>query len=474
MIKHSDVLIIGGGISGLSTAWWLSQKGIKSTLLEKANQPGGLIDTTIQQGYTTDHAASMILNFNSDVTRFISSTDMDRHKKLRNKISTRYIIKNNTLCPVPTTLFGLLFSNFLSGNARLQLMTEAFRPRTKSDSESVANFVRRRLGQEILDLAIDPYVSAVLANDPEQACARSTLPRLTSLEDQFGSITAGIIAKKLIPGRKGLPHEAFAFTDGMKSFVNNLKNNSFADIRVEHEVIAIEPYNEGWRIVSKSNSGEQQFICRQLVFSTPANITAKLLSSTHFELSNLLNKIHYSPIAQVHLGFDRTAFKKPMNGNGFLLPSSSKMPIRGSLWMSNLINNRAPEGKILTSNYLGGASHSKILSQPDDKLTDTTVSTLEKLTQLKQSPEMVRVNKFSQGLPLYHGNYYQLTNDISHYCSKMKGLHLVANYMHGISVRDRIIQAINTTRIITQQLDRASSPISYHSIHSKQSECLTQ
>ena len=454
MIKHTDVLIIGGGISGLSTAWWLAQKRINSTILEQSHTTGGLIGTTQKDGYVTDHAASMILNFNASVTEFISHSGLHNLKVNRNKISQRYILKNSKLQQIPENIRGILFTDLFSFKTRLKLLAEPFRPSAQSSSETVANFIRRRFGQEILDLAIDPYVSAVLACDPEKACARSTLPRLTALERNFGSITAGIIAKKIIPGKKGLPQEAFSFSGGMKTLTDVLSKNSFADINTGHKVLAVEPTKKGYRITSHSNGKEIQYLARQVIFSTPANITSSLLKPVQSELADCLNQIEYAPIAQIHLGFDKAGLNSTLEGNGFLVPGRDKIAIRGSLWMSNIIKHRAPENKLLTSNFIGGACQANALNKSDDHLIDQATAALQKLTGINQTPEMVRVNRHTQGLPLYHGNYYQLIQSIESHARQSTGLHFVANYLHGVSIRDRIIQAKSIADKVSVELNR--------------------
>ncbi|MEE8366151.1 MAG: protoporphyrinogen oxidase [Gammaproteobacteria bacterium] len=462
MTRQSSVLIIGGGISGLSTAWWLSQHGIHSILLEQAKRSGGLIDSTDQDGYLTDHAASMILNFDSNVGRFISESGLQKHRVNRNPVAKRYVLKNSELAEVPVNIREMLCSDLFSLKTRIQMITEAFRCCRRSEWESVAAFIRRRLGQEILDLAIDPYVSAVLACDPEKACARSTLPRLTALENEFGSITAGVLIKKLLPGKRGLPQEAFSFSGGMKTLVDTLAENPLAEIHTGQQVIALEPLKSGWRVTASDNTTELQYQTRHVIFSTPANIACELLKPIHPKLSALLNQIEYAPIAQIHLGFDRDAFSKPLDGSGFLVPSREKTPIRGSLWISNLIANRAPEGKLLTSNFIGGACQADSLKNPDRVLVDQTLSALQNLCGLKGSPEMIRINRHHQGLPLYHGNYHRLTQAINQYEGRCDGLHFVANYLQGISIRDRIIQAKTVAdQISTRMTEGTTSSPAY-------------
>ncbi len=457
MIKHTDVLIIGGGISGLASAWWLSQKGIKSTVLEQSNKTGGMIDTTDQDGYVTDHAASMILNFNKQVTQFLTSSGLQQFRINRNKISNRYVLKNSQLQQIPENIRGILFSDLFSLKTRLKLLSEPFRPRSHSDYETVAEFIRRRLGQEILDLAIDPYVSAVLACDPEKACAQATLPRLTSLEKNFGSFTAGILAKKLVPGKKGLPQEAFSFSGGMKKLTDVLSNNPEADIHTGQTVVAIEPSKNGWRTTARQFNTEYQYLSRQVIFSTPANIASSLLKPVQAELAKLLDQIDYAPLAQIHLGFNKSALTDTLDGNGFLIPSRHKISLRGSLWMSNLLNHRAPENKLLTSNFIGGGCQPEALNKTDDQLIDQTLLTLQKLTNIRQSPEMIRVNRHHQGLPLYHGKYFQLTQAIESQLRASGGLHFVSNYLNGISIRDRIIQAKFVAGRVSDELTHKST-----------------
>jgi oxygen-dependent protoporphyrinogen oxidase len=453
MTRHSDVLIIGGGISGLSAAWWLSQHGVRSILLEAAQRSGGMIDSTDQDGYLTDHAASMILNFDSTVCRFIADSGLQKHRVNRSPVNKRYVLKKGALIEVPINIREMLYSDLFSLKTRIQLITEAFRFGRQPERESVASFIRRRLGQEILDLAIDPYVSAVLACDPEKACARSTLPRLTALESEFGSLTAGVLIKKLLPGKTGLPQEAFSFAGGMKTLTDTLSQNRRTEIHTGQRVVAVEPLKSGWRVTSQDNNSESEFHARHIIFSTPADIASALLKPVEPALSGLLNQIEYAPIAQIHLGFDRRAFSKPLDGNGFLVPSREKIPIRGSLWLSNLVENRAPKGKLLTSNFIGGACQAGALKNTDGILVDQTLSALQKLCGLKGSPEMVRINRHHQGLPLYHGNYHQLTQAINRQASRCNGLHFVSNYLQGISIRDRIIQA----RIVADHINTSTT-----------------
>ncbi len=453
MTKYTDTLIIGGGISGLSTAWWLAQRGIHSVVLEQAQRTGGLIDSTEKGGYLTDHAAAMILNFDHSVEKFLQSSGLSDQRVMRNQISQRYLIKQGKLLSVPNSIVGLMMSDFLSVTARKQLLTEFFKPGRPVQWESVADFVRRRLGREVLELAIDPYVSAVLACDPEKACARSTLPRLTNLEQRFKSLTLGVLLKKLLLGKRGLPQQAFTFAGGMKTLVESLSQNSLCDIHLNQQVGALEPLKNGWRVSYHDGEQDRSISASHIILATPANVAAALLKPVHSELSVMLDQVSYAPIAQIHLGFENSAASHGMRGSGFLVPShETSISVRGSLWMSNLVGKRAPQGRFLTSNYIGGACQPGALEQPDNILVDQSLSALYKLCGLQTDPEMVRINRHAQGLPLYHGQYAALSESILASASKTHGLHIVSNYLNGISIRDRIIQSGKVAAAIAQAL----------------------
>jgi len=196
--QHSDVIVVGAGISGLATAWYLARRGKRVQLLEKDSRPGGKIATHTQQGYTTETSASMMMNFRSEVDQFLIDSNIVDSKVLRtsNVGQNRFLIKDGELYPISMQMKGVFASPFLSWKSRLRLLSEWAVPKSNQLDESVEHFVTRRLGKQLLELAIEPYVAGTLACDAKLASADAVLPRLKMLERQYGSITAGIIVQK--------------------------------------------------------------------------------------------------------------------------------------------------------------------------------------------------------------------------------------------------------------------------------------
>lgn len=446
----TDVLIIGGGISGLATAWWLAQSGVHVEVWEKATRPGGKIKSYHQDGYLTEQAASMIMNFRSDVDVLIKSAGLDQEKESRllDSESKRYLLHEGRLAAMPMTIGGMFMTSLWSSKAKLNLLTEAFKPRRFDENETVTQFITRRFGNEFLEKAMDPFVAGTLASDPDLANAMEVLPRLTTLEKHYGSITAGVIINKLLRRRTARSTETFSFKGGISTLINKILCSPNIHFKGGVDVNNIEKNKHGWSVCGNMLGDELKKTCRQIVLGTPADVTARLLKNTSSEISQLLNGIEYAPLSVVHLGFDKQQVKHKLDSAGFLVPGREKRNITGNLWMSSLFSNRAPEGKTLLSSYVGGARQPHLTRLDDTKTTDCVLADLESILGIKTPPEMVRIDRHAQALPLYHGNYSQRMQALHKALQPHSGLNIVANYKGGVSVRDRIACAQTQAREI--------------------------
>lgn len=450
-MREVDTLIVGGGISGLATAWQLNHLGNNVEVWESDSRIGGKIKTESNCGYITEQAASMVLNFRPEVSQFLQETGLDNHKLLRTPTAKRYLINNGELQEMPMKMAGMLFSPMWTLPGKLRLMLEPFILKGGGEHESVADFIRRRLGNEMLDKALGAYISGTLASDPEKADSYSVLPHLTALERQYGSLTAGIFARKVINKKKAAVTEGFSFQGGMSTLVRELSNQLGSSIHTGLNITDISPYKKGWLVHANSAFGEKSCYAKKLVLSTPAAVTAHLIKSTSIELYNLINDIQYAPVSIVHLGYNRNHIKHEVEGTGFLTPFNEKLKLNGSMWMHSLFSERAPEGQVLLSNYIGGSRHPEIVHQTEQYQVDTVSKELESLLGIKSDPEWMRVNTHFQALPLYHGNYTVRQKEIFKLMKSLPNLHLQANYLGGVSIRDRIVRARELAVYLSKQ-----------------------
>ncbi len=467
-MSELDVLIIGGGISGLSIAQRLTREDACVEVWEKEDHPGGKIQSDNRDGYLTEQAAAMVLNFRPEVNRFITESGLDDCKKPRADTSHRYIVNHGQLNKLPMKLGPMMASGMWSTRGKLRMMLEPFIPKGGSSNETVSEFIIRRLGREVLDKAMGPYVAGPLASDPELANASSILPRLVALEKRYGSIAMGVFVHRILKRKTGTETEAFSFQDGMATLVKSLAYNHGVCFRGGHTVTNLLQTKNGWHVTADTTAGERSVNARQVVLSVPANIAATLLAAHSAELAKLLDDIKYASLVVAHTGFDKTAIKHPLDGNGFLTQSkggsNSKTSLNGCLWMSSLFSNHAPPGKTLLSNYFGGAKNPEAIKLSDDCLINETMKTLAPLLSIHGEPEMVRINRHQQGLPLYHGDYYSRMQQLKKLLTQLPGLHLEANYRGGISIRDRLVCAMLSSENILRNIQSSSTTYSLNKL----------
>ena len=457
-MSEVDVLVVGGGISGLSIAHKLARAGLSVEVWEGRDRVGGKIQTVEKQGYRLEKAASMVMNVRTEVNRFLHQTGLESDKHPRAPTVTRYVAESDRLVPVPTGFRSLLTTPLLSTGGKLRLLAEPLARRSDHPGESVAAFVTRRLGKEFLDRVFEPYVAGPLASDASIAEARATMPRLIELEKTYRSLALGAIIRKL--GRRGCAArpEVFSFDGGMGTLVQKLGCTNDFTVRTGMQAGELWPVQDGWMTRATSGQGTRTVHSRHLVLSTPAAAAAALVRELDDELARLLAGIEYAPISVVHTGFRRCRISHRLEGSGFLVPRHSGFIPTGCLWMSSLFADHAPEDRVLMSTYLGGARNPAAAGWDTARSRDTVMAMLHKLLGVRSDPDMLHVVRHARGLPLYHGAYTGRLAAIDARLKRYKGLHLEANYKGGVSVRDRIIRAENVSARILKQLDGNGQP----------------
>ncbi|MBI3042549.1 MAG: protoporphyrinogen oxidase [Betaproteobacteria bacterium] len=435
-----DVIVIGGGVSGLSVAWRLAQAGISVEVWEQAERPGGKIVTRHEQGYVTEQAASVMMDARAEAAHLCTAAGLDAEKVMCPSPERvhRYMAQNGRLMPFPLRFAALVSSPVWSLRGRLRLLAEPLVPKGGHPGESVSEFIVRRLGREALERAFEPFVAGPLASDPDHASAEAVLPRLVALERRYGSLGLGICTHKFLHGRSAPLRDAFSFRMGMATLIGSLARAPGVCFRPRHTVGQVEPAQTGWRVSGTTPSGERVVRVRHLVVSVPAPAAAKLLRPLDRELADLLRGIDYASLAVVHLGFDRCAVRHPLNGTGFLVPRREGRQITGSQWISSMFPGRTPAGKVLLTSYLGGARAPETRDWDDDRCVGAVTDSLRPLLGIRGTPDKVWVDRHERGLPLYHGAYPGRIRAIAQHLGRWPGLHLAANYWGGISIRDRV------------------------------------
>jgi len=288
-----DVLLIGGGISGLATASQLAKQGLSVQVWEKSNRAGGKIKTNMINGFQTEQAASMVMNFRPEVDEFFQKNQLNSYKaqRLQHSENKRYLIHQGKLQALPMTIGRLFLSPLWSLSGKFRLLMEPFILKGAHSNESVSEFVSRRFGHEFLEKAMEPFISGTLASDPDLACAQYVIPRLTALENKFGSITAGIIAHKIMGKRTARNPESFSFKGGMETLVKQLSENPAIGFHADCAVKKIIYHNDyHWEVQARKNRAHPQIAINIHFFLSGNKKTCTIKSM--FNVTIFISKMH--------------------------------------------------------------------------------------------------------------------------------------------------------------------------------------
>ena len=435
------VAVIGGGISGLSVAFWLLQHDVEVIVLEQTDRPGGLIKSHRSNGYLADYAANCLLNYLPEVNNLCDAVGVGREKVYRSDAArNRYLLKDGHPSPLPRGLLQFVWTDLWSTWGKLRLLAEPLIPRDKSgDDETVSHFIKRRFGRETLDHIVEPFIGGSYAGDPEQLSLKSIFPTLHALEQRYGSLTAGALIKRMRGSRANCPMHLFSFCDGMETLPKAISLHLGNRFNPDTEVVEIKINGKhDYRIEVESNGRCITYIADAVCIATPAYDAAKLLSRIASETSELLERVGYSPIAVVYTGYARDKVRHPLDGIGCMVPSKDGGFILGTLWNSSLFSNRAPAGMVAITNYLGGKRHPEALERTNEELLDITMNDLKKIIGISGPPDYVHIVRHQRALPQFSVGHKDIVIKLDDLQNRIPGLFITGNYLSGISVRDCI------------------------------------
>lgn len=434
------ICIIGGGISGLAAAFTLKNKGFGVTLFEKSERVGGNIQSVRLDEFLIEYAPNSLLK-SPRLVDLIKALKLESEVTAANSTNKkRYVLQNGKLESLPMSVAKMATDGYFSLKARLRLLKEPFVITKSPENESVAAFFERRLGREIVDKAADPFIAGIYAGNPENLSIKAAFPRLYELEKEYGSLFVGSLRSKAEKTDKDFPR-TFSFRNGVQALTDKLAESLGESIKTNTEVINIEKLSDGkWRI--KTNFDENIFDA--LIISTPAESAAKLIENLDSNLSEQLAKVYYPPIAMVFFGVKKETLAQKLDGFGFLVPSSERRKILGTIWNSAVFENRAPDGYHLLTNFVGGARNAELFEKSDEELFEIVFEELRSILGLREKPEFTHIKRWRKAIPQYLLGYEKVENGIEQFERKNKGIHFCSNFYKGISVGDCVKNVYQT------------------------------
>lgn len=428
-------LIVGGGISGLSAAYYLSKAGVRPVLVEKSPQVGGVIRTSVQQGCVLEAGPDGFMAakpWAMDLIRELGLADQIIGSNDHSRIT--YIVRHGKLVPlpdglmmmVPTKIMPLVGTSLFGWGTKIRMGLEFFRrPNGKHPDRSVYDFLMDHYGQESIDYLAEPLLAGVYGGDPKQMSVNSVLTRFAEIETNYGSLTRGVLAAPKPPK-----------TSGPKSFLWTLKNGLgelIEKLRPSADVVhgTVEELERNGAVFRARVNGEWME-AENVVLAAPAGDCAKLVGSSNAELAELLSNIPYTSSITMALGYRKDTFDHPLKGHGFLVPKLERQYLMGCTWVGNKFNHRVPDDMVLLRCFVGGNG----LALTDEELVAAARSELRGIMGLQAQPVFHSIARWPNAMAQYTVGHQQRVERIEAIMKTIPGLHLAGNAYRGIGIPD--------------------------------------
>nr|CRH07634.1 putative protoporphyrinogen oxidase [Candidatus Magnetococcus massalia] len=455
------VVVVGGGISGLSTAWFLHQAGFSVQVLESRERVGGSILTSriaasegSNESYLIEHGPNSTLqkpgNAEDALGRLIDAMGLESQLLEANPLAARrFIYKGGKLQALPTSPPAFIKTPVFSLMAKLRLLLEPFIGRAEQE-ESIAEFVTRRLGKEFLDYAIEPFISGVYAGDPKKLSVRAAVAKIYALEKEHGSLIRGAMAMGKVHKASGMPKgRMISFTEGMEMLPRTVAEKLPANtVQTSTKVKGISQDQGVWTILWQRGEEHHSSEADYLVLSTPAQVTAQLVRPLSTEAAGLLEGIQYAPIESVALGYPREDVAHPLDGFGFLIPRREGVKTLGGLFSSTLFPGRSPEGKVLLTCFIGGTTNPAMADADDQAVVTQVDRDMVDCLGIQKGAEFVHLTRYKAAIAQYELGHLDRVAGVDRALEGYKGLYLRANWRDGVSVADCVRNGEKTAQTI--------------------------
>lgn len=447
MVNKKRIVIIGAGISGLTSAYLLHKKNFEVIVLEKNESVGGSIETVFENGFLFDRGPNSALETTPVIGFLVDELNLrDELIYANKKGNKRYILKNNKLHPLPMSPQGFIKTKLFSTKAKLRLFAEPFIGRSDDGYyQSVAEFVTRRLGKEFLDYAINPFVAGVYAGKPEELSVKSAFPKLYALEEKYGGLIIGTI--RSIRERKKRAEIAkqsakmISFKEGMQTLPLALSDALGQNVVTSAQVVSIDK-NESKFITTYRLKGSVKTVeCDAVLSTVPAYAAADLFLKFDSGIKDHLEDIYYPPVLVYYLVYNKANIKQALDGFGFLIPSKEKKSFLGAIWSSVIFPGRSEDDKAVFTLFIGGSRNPEFVDEQREVLLERVRKEFEELMKINGNPVYSSERYWEKAIPQYKLGYIEHENYFDAFEKKNPGLFLSGNYRGGISVGDCIKNA---------------------------------
>jgi protoporphyrinogen/coproporphyrinogen III oxidase len=464
------VIVIGGGITGLSAAHRLHELSrdknfnLEILLLEKSDRTGGVISTLEKDSFIVEEGPDSFITTKPWGLNLCSRLGLDGELvETRSDKRRTFILHEGKLVPLPdgfimlapTRILPFLTSPLFSWHGKLRMLLDLVIPKKNPGDESLASFVRRRLGSEALVRVAQPMISGVYTADPERLSLRATMPQFLELEEKYGSVIKGMYRnyrerKKAGTRDSGARYSLFvSFRRGMRTLVDALKKDlPEGCIRTGVTVRTISETHDGWSV--STDAGEEE--ASGVIVTTPAYISAGLLENAAKQCAALLREIEYASSAVAIFAYRKEDIENKLDGFGFVVPTAEKSSMIACSYSSEKFPGRAPEGCTVLRVFFGGAVNPENYRMEDSSIRSEVERELGSILGIKSVPLFTIIKRYSHAMPQYHVGHSELVEKIEREMKKLRGLELAGNAFEGVGIPDCINSGERASERLLQSL----------------------
>lgn len=463
-IEQTTVTVVGAGLTGLTTAYWLSRKGISVRVVETKDRIGGQIQTQHKDPYiyetgpttgsvSTPEVAELMADLaETSGGRCLLETAPDSSKR-------RLIWKGDHFHELPSGLLSAITTPLFHFSDKLRILGEPWRKRGDNPDESIASLATRRLGRSFVDYAVDPFISGVYAGNPDQLVTRYALPKLYALERDYGSFVRGAFAKMRQP-KTDRDRLATKKVFSAKEGLSNIPEAEARQIGMDHihlgvSEVTVKPCADHWQTSFTDADGNACVVESQWGVTTcGAYNLPELLPFVSGERMDAISRLVYAPVMEVNVGMPDT-FGGDYQAFGGLVPTVERQQILGILFPSACFTKRAPEGGALFSFFLGGIKHPELLDKDDDEIRHLVVQCLHTMLKFpaEAQPDFIHISRHQRAIPQYGADSGRRFEAVSSIEQEFPGLVIGGNLRDGIGMGHRITQATTIANQIISRLE---------------------
>ena len=444
---NTDILIIGAGLTGLTTAFHLVRGGKQVHILECSDRVGGQIHTFREDGFVFESGPNTgVVSYPEVAELFMALSPACQLETAHEEAKRRLIWKGNSFRELPSGLFSAVTTPLFTLGDKFRILGEPFRAKGTDPDESVGELAARRLGRSFLNYAVDPFLSGVYAGNPMTLVTRYALPKLYNLEQQYGGFIKGTIAKARLPktNRDRLAtKKVFSAAGGLDNLTRAMARAiGESKITLSAAGITIRPAEKGWIATYTTSEGEQTIRADKVITTTGAYALPELLPFIAEEDMNKISNLKYAPVVQASVGIRNTG-KLRFNAFGGLVPSCEQKDVLGILFPAACFDNRAPKEGALFSFFIGGVKHEKLTRLEDNELKALITHEFHAMLKfpIDVQPDMIRIFRHPRAIPQYELSSGERFATIDKLEAQYPGLILAGNIKGGIGMADRIRQA---------------------------------